>query len=221
MSWPLYVAGAALSWCGKSYDKKLLAAVLSRDVYGDSTQRLAKAALALGVAHRKFRYSESNFTPFGAVIAAPQPHTRELFCRSGLKYYARISANNIRAALAEVEKQWSVLRTSRPTSRAGHALKLELDLAARMAAQSCHIMLWQQALAAGRTSEARKRARAGIRELQSIERDFKKYWPTRNRGTTAKCSPFLRWRIEDYRRGKLHFPPSAARILKPKTYVAE
>jgi len=90
-----------------------------------------------------------------------------------------------------------------------------------MAAQSCHIMLWQQALATGIKALAAKLARKGIRELQAIERDFKKYWTSRNKGTTAKCSPFLRWRMENYRRGVLHFPPEAARLAKPKTYAAE
>jgi hypothetical protein len=100
-------------------------------------------------------------------------------------------------------------------------LKLELDLAARMAAQSCRIMLWQQALAAGGISNAKRMAREGVRELRSIERDFKRYWPRRNKGTTTRCSPFLQWRADDYRRGKLHFSPEAARLAKPKTYAAE
>lgn len=221
VSYAPFAIGAAVSWCGKSYDEKLLAPVLSRDVFNDSTGRIAKAAIALGFAHRKFDYLESNITPFGAVIAAPPPATRELFCRSGLKYYARIKGKNIRAALAEVEKQREILRRAQPATQAGRTLQLELDLAARMAAQSCHIMLWQQALATGNKALATKLARKGIRELQAIERDFKKYWPSRNKGTTAKCSPFLRWRMEDYRRGVLHFPPEAARLAKPKTYAAE
>jgi hypothetical protein len=221
VSWPLYVIGAAHSWCSKSFDEKLLAPVLSRDVYEDPTQNVATAAIALGFAHQKFEYLESNITPFGAVIAAPPPETRELFCRSGLKYYARIKPKNIRAALAEVEKQRAVLAKTKSISKYGMILKMELDLAARMAAQSCEIMLWQQALAAGNKTLARKLAKSGIRELQSIERDFKAYWPRRNKATTAKCSPFLQWRIEDYRRGKLHFPPDVARLTKAKTYAAE
>jgi len=54
-------------------------------------------------------------------------------------------------------------------------------------------------------------AQRGIRDLKAIERDFKAYWPTRNKGTTAKCSPFLRWRMNDYQRGGLHFLPEVAR----------
>jgi hexosaminidase len=53
VSWPLYVIGAAHSWCSKSFDEKLLVPVLSRDVYEDPTQNVAKAALALGFAHRE------------------------------------------------------------------------------------------------------------------------------------------------------------------------
>jgi hexosaminidase len=221
VSWPLYVIGAAHSWCSKTFDEKLLVTVLSRDVYADPTQRVAKAAIALGFAHRNFDYLESNITPYGAVIAAPPPRTRELFCRSGLKYYARIKPGRIRTALAEVERQRAVLAKARPTSKAGAILKLELDLAARMAVQSCKIMLWQQALAAGKTTLAERLASAGIKELQAIERDFKKYWPARNKATTAQCSPFLQWRINDYRRGKLHFPPKVARLATSKAYAAE
>ena len=66
-----------------------------------------------------------------------------------MKYYARIKGKNIRAALAEVEKQRAVLRSAKPATKAGKILRVELDLAARMAAESCHIMVWQQALAAG------------------------------------------------------------------------
>ena len=49
---------------------------------------------------------------------------------------------------------------------------MELDLAARMAAQSCKFMLWQQAMAVGKLAEAKRLAQAGIRELQKLEKDF-------------------------------------------------
>lgn len=221
VSWPLYVVGAAHSWCSKSFDEKLLAPVLSRDVYEDPTHNTAKAALALGFAHEKFNYRESNITPFGAVIAAPPPETRELFCRSGLKYYARIKPANVQAALAEVERQRAILAKAKPVSAAGRMLQQELDLAASMAAQSCHIMLWQQAVAVGKPAAAKKLARRGMAALRQLEREFNAYWSARNKATTAKCSPFLRWRRDDYRRGKLHFPPEVARIAKAKTYAAE
>ena len=212
VSYAPFLVGAAASWCGKTYDEKLLVPVLSRDVFHDPSLRIATAALALGFAHRKFGYLESNITPFGAVIAAPPPETRELFCRTGLKYYARIPRNKIRAALTEVERQRTVLAQARAMTRSGKVMQTELDLAARMAAQSGHIMLWQQALAGGRIAEARKLARTGIHRLEMIEREFKAYWATRHKATTAKCSPFLRWRINDYRRGLLHFPPQTARL---------
>ncbi len=221
VSWPLYVIGAAQSWCGNTSDEKLLVPVLSRDVYNDPTQRTARAAIALGFAHRKLGYLESNVTPLGTVIAAPQPETRELFCRSGLKYYARIKPKNLRAALAEVEKQYAVLSKSKPASKAGKILRQELQLAARMAMESCHIMLWQQALAAGKSAVAKKLAQRGISALRRLEKEFKAYWPSRNKATTARCSPFLSWRMEDYRRGKLHFPPEVAQLAKAKTYAAE
>lgn len=221
VSWPLYAIGAAHSWCSKSFDEKLLVPVLSRDVYEDPSQNVAKAAIALGFAHRKFDYLESNITPYGAVIAAPPPETRELFCRSGLKYYARIKPKNIRAALAEVEQQRAILAKANSISKSGVMLKMELDLAARMAAESCRIMLWQQALAAGKIKEAKRLARAGIKALQQIENTYNACWPWRNKATPAKSSPFLKWRMEDYRRGKLHFPPEVARLTKAKTYAAE
>jgi hypothetical protein len=177
---------------------------------------MAPAALALGFAHRKFNYFAPNVTPYGTVIAAPSPKLHELVCRDGLKYYARIPEKNIRAALDEVEKQRKLLYGARPESRTGDVLSVELDMAARMAAQSCRIMLWQQALAAGRSARARQMARSGIRELRELESDFNAYWPLRNKGTTKKCSAFLRWRADDYRRGILHYPPEAAQA-RPAT----
>jgi hypothetical protein len=221
VSWAPYLVGASVSWCAKSFDEKLLVPVLSRDVFHDPTQRIAKAVIALGFAHRKFAYREANVTPYGAVVGAPLPETRELFCRSGLKYYARIAEKNIRAALAEVEKQRAVLRRAKPSTKTAKVLRTELDLAARMAAQSCKIMLWQQALASRNAALTRRLAKTGVDELRKIQRDFNAYWPSRNKGTTAKCSTFLQWRINDYRRGMLHFPPEAARVAKQKTSSAE
>lgn len=214
VSWPLFVAGAALSWRAATYDDRLLARVLSRDVYRDSTGRVARAASALGLAHRQFAYREPNVTPFGAVLAAPPPEWRELVCRNGLKHYARIAPRNVRAALAEVERQRAVLAGAKPVGDAATLLAEELDFAARMAVESCHFMLWQQALAAGRRPEAARLARRGARELAALDREFRAWWPRRNKGTTEKCSAFLGWRIADYRRGRLHFPPDQARLPK-------
>jgi hypothetical protein len=205
-----YLMGAAAGWHATPRDEAMLVHVISRDVFQDPTGRAGKAALALGLAHRKFKYVTRNATPFGAVIAAPPPEQRELFCHEGLKYYARIPARNIRAALNEVETQRAQLRRARPASRAGKIAVQELDLAARMAAQSCKFMLWQQALAAGKNSIARRLEKDGIRELRKLDRDFRAYWPSRNKGTTEKCSPFLCWRAEDYRCGVLHFAPEVA-----------
>jgi hypothetical protein len=194
-----YLAGASLSWCAKTFEEAKLIPVLNRDVFNDPTGNAAKAAYALGRAHRKLEYTAPNETPLGTVIAAPPAEQRELFCRNGLKHYARISGKNIRAALKEIEKQRALLKMERrhavpPKTK---ILALELDLAARMAAQSCHFMLWQQARAAGKNAEAKRLARTGIRELRKLEKDFNAYWPLRNKATPKHCSAFLKWRIRD------------------------
>jgi len=211
VSWLPFLYGAAMSWCARSFDEKQLATVASRDLFNDPTGNAARAAIALGHTHQKLKYTTLNATPLGATIAAPQPETHELFCRDGLKYYARVAGKDVRAALAEIEKQRRVLQRARPGTLAGGTLVTELDFAARMAAQSCKIMLWQQALAAGRRAEAKRMAQSGIQELRALEKEFNAYWPRRNKGTTAKCSPFLQWRIADYLCAKLHFPPEIAR----------
>jgi len=221
VSWLPYLYGASFAWCGRSFDKRKAVPVLSRDVFSDASGQVAKAALALGLAHCKFDYTETNQTPFGTPIAAPPPERREMFCRNGLKCYARIPAAKIRAALAEVEKQISILKAQRAVSLGGKILVRELELAARMAAASCRIMLWQQALAAGKSSGASQMAKIGIRELQKLDAEFKAYWPSRNKGSTKKCSPFLQWRIDDYRHGKLHFSSAEAWIVRPKFKPAE
>ena len=82
-------------------------------------------------------------------------------------------------------------------------------------------MLWQQALAAGKI----RRWPNGWPPQESwhcaIGTRIQGLLALRNKATTAKCSPFLQWRINDYRRGKLHFPPEIARVTKAKTYAAE
>ena len=87
---------------------------------------------------------------------------------------------------------------------AGKILAAELDLAARMAEQSCKFMLWQQAAAAGKTSKAKALAQTGVRELRKLEQDFNACWPQRNKATPKHSTPFLRWRMEDFRRGDWH-----------------
>ncbi len=204
-----FLAGAALSWHTKSYDEKLLIPVLNRDVFADPTGRIGQAAFTLGHAHQALKYTAHNVTPLGAVIAAPPPEQRELFCRDGLKYYARIPSANIQKSLADVESQLQVLHRGTPSPGAA-TLRIELELAARMAAQSCRFMLWQQALAAGKTGTAQRMARTNSAKLASLDQEFTAAWPLRNKGTPVKCSPFLQWRIADYRRAVLHFPPDIA-----------
>jgi hypothetical protein len=214
VSWPLFAAGAALAWNSKSLNETVLAAVLNRDIFEDASGKVAQAGLKLGFAHQKLGVSAVNETPLGTAIAAPKPADRELFCRNGLKWFAKIPAPKIRAALVEIEKQRGNLRSAGhppgafnpapPTRRAGARRSIlagELDLAARMAAESCHFMLWQQTVATGNKAEAMRLARRGIRELQKLEKDFNAYWPLRNKATPKHCAVFLRWRMEDYRRG--------------------
>ncbi len=226
VSWPMFLAGASLAWNAKNFDGRQLVSVLSRDVFADSTGKIVEAALNLGLAHQKLGVKVPNETPLGTVIAAPPPEESELFCRNGLKWFAKIPATHIRAALKEIEKQRAILRvvgrarcphraengglgTARPTPP--DILLRELDLAARMAAQSCKFMLWQQAVAkqgrvgAPRRPDAAARrpyqqmARTSIRELKQLEKDFNAVWPLRNKATPKHCSAFLRWRINDYR----------------------
>jgi hypothetical protein len=205
-----YLAGASLSWCAKTFDEAKLIPVLSRDVFKDPTGNAAKAAFALGRAHRKLKFTVPNETPLGTAIAVPPPEQHELFCRYGFKHHAWISGQNIRATLKEIEKQCAVLRRAKPSSKAGNVLLHELDLAARMAAQSCQFMLWQQAQAAGKNSEAKRLVRTGIRELRKLEKDFNAYWPLRNKATPQHCSAFLKWRIRDYLSGRAGSPLHAA-----------
>jgi len=202
VSWPMFAAGAALAWNASSLDDTALANVLNRDVFEDSAGKAAGAGLKLGFAHQKLGVKALNETPLGTVIAAPKPEDRELFCRNGLKWHAKIPAKKVAAALNEIERQRTTLANARPQSDSGKVLLRELDLAARMAAQSCKFMLWQQAVAAGNASKANRLAKQGIRELRDLEQDFKSYWPLRNKATTKHCSPFLKWRLEDYTRGK-------------------
>lgn len=214
VSWPMFAAGAALAWNWENFDERNLVAVLGRDIYAN--KKVAETAFELGFVHRKLGLTAPNETPLGTVIAAPPLRERELFCRNGLKWFFRIPPAKIRATLREIEKQRAILRSGVSAERryladskyaalcrdaATKILATELDLAARMAAQSCRFMLWQQAVAAGRSAETKQLARIGIRELKQLERDFNALWPLRNKATPKHCSAFLRWRMEDYRRG--------------------
>ena len=212
VSWPMLLAGASLAWNANGLDESKLVSVLSRDVFEDSTARIAEAAFKLGFVHTKLGVKAPNETPLGTVIAAPKPEERELFCRNGLKWFAKIPAQTIRATLKEIEKQRAILKIGAPNSRSASFKRatsrsgdrrsiLELNLAARMAAQSCKFMLWQQAVASGNKSEAGRLARSGISELKQLEKDFNTLWPSRNKATPKHCSAFLRWRMDDYRNG--------------------
>jgi hypothetical protein len=197
VSWPLFAAGAVLAWNAKALDEKILTRVLSRDVFEDATGNIASAGFQLGFAHLKLGVQALNETPLGTVIAAPKPEDRELFCRSGLKWFAKIPTKKILATLKGIENQRKILARAKPKSESGKILARELDLAARMAAQSCKFMLWQQAAAAGKKSGAKLLAQRNIYELRKLEKDFNSYWPLRNKATTKHCSPFLQWRTDE------------------------
>lgn len=201
VSWPMFLAGASLAWNAKHFDESELIPVLSRDVFEDPTGKVAAAAFRLGFAHQKLGVKAVNETPLGTVMAAPKPEDRELSCRNGLKWFARIPATRIRATLKEIERQRACLKSARNAGLRHSAV--ELDLAARMAAQSCRFMLWQQAVAVGNNTEAKCLAKIGVAKLRKLETDFNNFWPTRNKATAKHCSAFLRWRMDDYRnRGK-------------------
>jgi hypothetical protein len=199
VSWPMFAAGAALAWNANGFDLGHLAPILSRDVFEDSTGNLAKAALGLGFAHLKLGVKAVNETPLGSVIAAPEPEARELFCRNGLKWHTKIPAKKIEATFQEIERMRKILHRARPQTEAGKLLEYELDLAARMAGESCKFMLWQQALTAEKATLAKQLARRGEKELKQLDKDFSAYWPLRNKATPEHCSPFLQWRIKAYR----------------------
>lgn len=203
VSWPLFAAGAALAWNSKALDERALAAVLNRDIFEDASNHMARAALNLGHAHLKLGVKALNETPLGTVIAAPKPEDRELFCRNGLKWFAKIPGKKIVAALKAIQAQRADIRRGKHNSDSSIVLAVELDLAARMAGQSCKFMLWQQAVAAGKTSEAEAMARQCVQELRRLKEDFNAYWPLRNKATPKHCSPFLQWRVEELLESRL------------------
>jgi hypothetical protein len=215
VSWPMFAAGAALAWNASVLDLEVLTAVLDRDIYEDLAGVTGKAALRLGLAHRKLGVKAVNETPLGTVIAAPPPEQRELFCRHGLKWFHRIPRNKIIATLGELQRQRASIRRGR-RSDSGIILAVELDMAARMAEQSCKFMLWQQAVAGGKITEARRRAVAGSRELRTLADDFNAFWPLRNKATPKHCAAFLDWRGQDYR----PFTSHASRKPSPRKFNA-
>jgi hypothetical protein len=198
VSWPPFLAGAAAAWCVGTFEESQLVPVASRLLFHDPSHRAAQAALHLGLAHLKLNYVTPNATPLGATLAAPRPGSHELFCRDGLNYFRHIPAPRIRGALSEIERQRRQLKRARPATKPGRLLVEELDLAARMAAQSCQLMLWQQAKAAGKRSLARRMALANVRDLRQIDRDFRRLWSSRNKATPQHSAPFLQWRIASY-----------------------
>lgn len=211
------LAGASLAWCGRTHDESLIAHVLDRDVFQDETGVAGKTAFALGLMHKELHYTAPNVTPLGSVIAAPPPELRELFCRDGLKYFARIPGKHVQMALDGLKDQLNILGNAMPATAEAKNILAEMKTAARLAAQSCEFMLWQQDLAAGRQKPARMRAAKGAKALNEIEDQFLLEWPLRNKGTPAAHWPFIKWRLADYRRGTLPIQPEAAAIERRST----
>jgi hexosaminidase len=206
VSWIPYTMGAGLSWCATSFRDECVVPMLNRDVFADETGNVGRAASGLGLAHRLLRYRAFNCTPIGAALAAPPPSLGEMWCLDGLKYYARIDRPNLEATLEEIEDQRALLGKGQPQTEEGRLLKRELDLAARMATESCRYMLWQQSLATRSVSKSNRVARKSIADLIQLQKEFRAYWPLRNKATPSKCYPFLGWRIDDYRKRVLHYP---------------
>jgi hexosaminidase len=194
-----FLAGASLAWNVKNFDERKLVSILGRDVFENI--EIARAAFELGFIHKRLGVVASNETPLGTVIAASPAEKRELFCRNGLKWFRNIPEKNIRITLSEIEAQLVRLGRARVSTKTGEILRRELALAARMAAQSCKFMLWQQMVAARKNPEAKHLAQTFLCELAQLEKDFNALWPLRNKATPKQCSAFLRWRMRDYRRG--------------------
>jgi hypothetical protein len=205
-----FATGAGLSWCRKSFQAASVVPMLNRDVFSDSSGRIGRAAARLGLAHLRLGYRAFNCTPLGAALAAPSPVAGEIWCKDGLKFYARIDRKHLKLALSEIEEQISALRKGSPAGSEAKVLAEELDLAARMAAESCRYMLWQQSLGASRMAEANSIARRATPALKALKKDFARYWPTRNKATPNKCAAFLNWRIKDYRNQTLYYTPAEA-----------
>ena len=97
--------------------------------------------------------------------------------------------------LVEIKSSTVVLRRSRPTDKNEADIQVELDLAARMAAQSASSCCGKPG-GEGRPRQLRAAlAKRAVDELQRIGREFAPvFWPARNKATPKKCAQFLRWR---------------------------
>jgi hypothetical protein len=217
VSYLAYLAGAEAAWTGEKIDPNSLVHVLNRDVFRDKSGIVGKVALNLGLAHAKLKYTAPNVTPLGAVIAAPPPKLKELFCRDGLKYFARIPKANIEATLREIRQNLLLLKSAKPRGDEAAGLTHELSIAAEMAAESCEFMLWQQDLAHGLKASAHRRAKRGIAALSRLKKQFASSWPAKNKGIGARHWPAFDWRLRDYRSGKLPIPWEVATIEKRST----
>jgi len=205
VSWLPYLAGADAAWSGKVPSKSTLVRVLNRDIFCDPTGRAGAAALGMGLAHRKFKYTTFNATPYGATIAAGRRKDLEVYCREGLKYFARVTGKNVSAALEEINFQSANLKQSRPEGDSARGMVEDLQIAASLATESTEYLLWQLDLDEGKTAQAIRRAHRGIKALRQIKSRWLPAWKARNKGTPGKNWPFMDWRIEEYQGGKLPY----------------
>ena len=211
MSYLPYLVGAAVSWCAATYDENLLVPVLNRDVFQDPTGKTGEAALALGFAHLKLKYFAPNVTPLGAVIAAPPPKKLELFCRDGLKYYARI-------APANSARRWQKWKNNcRFCGRPDRPRRPQKFWVSNL--------IWRHGWPHNPASSCSGSNRSPPAACQlpnarpnkawpncsKLDREFNTYWPVRNKGTPKNIGRACNGASRDYRRGALHFPPGVAR----------
>ena len=86
--------------------RKILLAVLSRDVFEDGSGNLAAAGFELGFAHRKLGVKTVNETPLGTVIAAPAPGTPRIILPERIEMARQNPGEeNCYAPLKEIESQ--------------------------------------------------------------------------------------------------------------------
>ena len=179
---------------------------------------MAEAALALGLAHRQLNYCATTGHRPGhgdcraraEDARAGMPRRPEILRAHPGKEYPRRAGGSGSAAGSAARARARALDAGKvlaPGVGPGGA-----HGGASRAGSCCGNRRWSAAGAPRR----RRLAAAGIRALRQLDRDFRRYWPLRNKGTTAKCSTFLRWRTEDYRRGIVFYPPEKARLFEPE-----
>ena len=206
-----YLLGAAASWCAASYDEKLLVPVVNRDVFQDSTNSVGKAAYALGFAHLKLNYFAPNVTPLGATIAAPPPEQARTFLSRRpeiLRPHPRQEDRSRTGRNRSSARSSSPWRFAAKNSRRCRRQTITRGIGFRGAHGRAILQIHALAASYRRHARCQKHGEAQYRRTSATGRTVQSILaaaPTKV--TTATSTPFLRWRIRDYRRGVLHFPP--------------